>query len=154
GHPLMGGGIAPARKVDDPLFAHGLVLTGAGKPVVLAAIDWCEIRNDAYARWRAALAEGAGATAARVLGCGGHQPDGPVADLGAERLLRAAKAKGSVCDPAFHDKAVRRVARAVRAGMKSPRRLTHLGIGQAKVEKVASNRRYLLPGGKVAFGRT
>ena len=52
GHPCMGGGIRPAERIDDPLFAHGFVLLGAGKPVVVAAIDWCEIRNDAYQRWR------------------------------------------------------------------------------------------------------
>src|SRR5262245_25736723 len=43
GHPLMGGGIAPAREVVDSLYARGFVLSGAGGPVVLAAIDWCEI---------------------------------------------------------------------------------------------------------------
>ena len=29
-HPLMGGGIAPAARVEGPLFTHGLVLLGAG----------------------------------------------------------------------------------------------------------------------------
>src|SRR5262249_24772961 len=67
GHPLMGGGIAPAREVVDPLSALGFVLLGGGRPVVLAAVDWCEIRNDAYERWRSALAEAAGTTPERVL---------------------------------------------------------------------------------------
>ena len=31
--------------------------------------------------------------------------------------------------------------------------MTHLGIGQAKVERVASNRRYLGPDGKPRFNR-
>src|SRR5947209_184626 len=60
GHALMGGGIAPAREVLDPLSARGFVLLGVGRPVVLAAIDWCEIRNDAFDRGREALAEAAG----------------------------------------------------------------------------------------------
>jgi hypothetical protein len=34
GHPCMAGGIAPAARVDDPLFAHGIVLLGCGKPDV------------------------------------------------------------------------------------------------------------------------
>src|SRR5262245_30227144 len=59
GHPLMGGGIAPARKIDDPLFAHGLALLGSGRPIVLAVLDWCEVRNDAYSAWRDALAKAA-----------------------------------------------------------------------------------------------
>src|SRR5690348_8277613 len=57
GHPCMGGGIAPVKEIIDPLFVHGFVLLGVGKPIVLAAVDWCEIRNDAYEGWRNALAE-------------------------------------------------------------------------------------------------
>src|SRR3954471_23554654 len=75
GHPLMGGGILPAKTVEDPLFAHGLVLLGAGEPVVLAAVDWCEIRNDAHDRWRTVLAEAAGTTPPRVLLSSVHQHD-------------------------------------------------------------------------------
>src|SRR5438105_3499410 len=55
---------------------------------------------------------------------------------------------------AFHERAAQGVARALRKGLKSPRRVTHLGTGQAKVEKLASNRRYLTGGGRPAFGRT
>jgi hypothetical protein len=87
GHPLMGGGIAPAREVLDPLFARGFVLLGDGKPVVLAAIDWCEIRNDAHDRWREALAEAADTEPRRVLVASLHQHDTPIADLAAQRLL-------------------------------------------------------------------
>ena len=76
------------------------------------------------------------------------------ADLQAERLLKMAKAKGSVCDIDFHEKAVQAVARALKSGLKLPRRVTHYGIGQAKVEKVGSNRRYLTDDGRPAFGRT
>src|SRR3954464_11370153 len=67
GHPCMGGGIKPVEKIDDPLFANGFVLLGTGKPIVFVAIDWCEIRNDAYERWRGALAEAAGTDRERVL---------------------------------------------------------------------------------------
>src|SRR5262245_8234708 len=154
GHALMGGGIAPAKQIDDPLFAHGFVLLGAGKPVVVAAVDWCEIRNDAYDRWREALAEAAGTSADRVLVTALHQHDAPIADLEAQRLLDKAGAKGSICDLKFHEQAVKRVAAALREGRKKPRRVTHVGTGQAKVEQVASNRRYLLPDGKPAFNRT
>lgn len=153
GHPLMGGGIAPAKQVVDPLLAHGLVLLGAGAPVVVAVIDWCEIRNDAYSAWREALAKAAGTTPGRVLVSSVHVHDAPVADLTAEKLLREAKAQGSVCDPVFHDKAVGRVARAVREALPGARRVSHVGTGQARVEKVASNRRFLTASGAVSYGR-
>lgn len=153
GHPLMGGGIAPAREVVDPLSARGFVLTGAGRPVVLAAIDWCEIRNDAFDRWRTALAEAAGTEPDRVMVACLHQHDAPIADLAAQRLLDAQHAAGKVCDPQFHERVVSHVAKAVRDGLKSARRVTHVGTGQARVEKVASNRRYLQADGRPAFNR-
>ncbi|HKB42507.1 MAG TPA: hypothetical protein VKD72_39130, partial [Gemmataceae bacterium] len=154
GHALMGGGIAPARKIEDPLFAHGWVLLGAGKPIVFVAIDWCEIRNDAYERWRGVLAEAAGTTRERVMVACLHQHDAPIADLEAQRFLDRHKAAGSICDLAFHERAVQGVARALKEGLKSPRKVTHVGTGQAKVEKVASNRRYITDDGQLAFGRT
>jgi hypothetical protein len=152
GHGMMGGAWR-ATKVADPLEARGLVLLSDAAPVVLVAVDWCEIRNDAYERWRDALAAAAGTTRERVLVMSVHQHDAPVADLTAERLLREAGRPGSVCDLEFHETAVRRVADAVRASLKSPRRFTHVGTGRAKVEQVASNRRYVGPDGRVRFDR-
>lgn len=154
GHALMGGGIAPAAKVEDPLFVHGLVLLGGDKPIVLAAVDWCEIRNDAYDRWRAVLAQAAGTTAERVLLTSVHQHDAPVADLEAQRLLAKHKAAGSICDLEFHEKAVQRAGKAVADCLKTAQPITHIGTGQAKVAEVASNRRYIGNDGKPQFGRT
>ena len=153
GHPLMGGGIAPAKEVSDPLFAHGLVLQGAGKPVVLLAVDWCEIRNDAHDRWREVLAEAAGTVSARVVVSCVHQHDAPIADLEAQRLLLRHNAAGRICDVSFHEKAVQRVARSLRDSLQSSRAITHVGTGQAMVVGVASNRRYLDDDGKPRFGR-
>ncbi len=57
GHPCMGGGIAPVKEIVDPLFAHGLIFMGAGQPIVIVSVDWCEIRNGAYDLWRESIAE-------------------------------------------------------------------------------------------------
>jgi hypothetical protein len=151
-HGMMGGSWL-STKIADPLEAHGLVLLGADQPVVFVAVDWCEIRNEAYARWQAVLAEAAGAAPERVLVCTVHQHDAPVADLEAERLLRARKLAGTVCDPAFHEVAVQRVAAALREALPAAQRVTHLGWGEARVERIASNRRYLGPSGEVRFDR-
>ena len=153
GHALMGGGIAPARRIADPLFARGFVLSGAGRPIVLAAIDWCEIRNDAYERWREVLAEAAGTEPRRVMVTSLHQHDTPIADLTAQRLLNQQQSTASICDLDFHERAVQRVSRALRDGLESVRTITHVGTGQAKVEKVASNRRYLASDGTPRFDR-
>ena len=113
GHGMMGGAWL-SKKIADPLEAHGLALSGGGKPIVVVAVDWCEIRNDAYARWQEVLAAAAGTTPERVLVSTVHQHDAPVADLEAERLLRARRLEGTVCDPEFHEAAVQRVAKALR----------------------------------------
>src|SRR5687768_18359418 len=75
GHPCMGGGIKPAEKISDPLFAHGFVLLSKEKPVVVISVDWCEIRNDAYERWREVLAQAAKTDKERVLVSAIHQHD-------------------------------------------------------------------------------
>lgn len=155
GHPCMGGGIEPVKEVLDPLWAQGVVLTVAGQPpVALVAVDWCEIRNEAYDRWREAIAKAAATTPDRVLLASVHQHDAPVADLQAERLLRERKLQGSVCDLDFHEATVRRVADALRQAMARPRRVTHYGVGAAPVEGVASNRRFTTQDGRLAFSRT
>jgi hypothetical protein len=154
GHPCMGGGIAPVKEIIDPLYATGFVLQGAGDPIVLVAVDWCEIRNDSYDRWREAVAAAVATKRERVLVSCLHQHDAPVADLAAQRLLDEAKAKGAICMPDFHEKAVRRVAKAARGAMTRAQRVTHVGTGQAKVDRVASNRRYVDKGGRVQFNRT
>ena len=47
GHSCCGGWITPVNAVDDPLEAIGFVLLGAGKPIVLCAVDWTGLLNDA-----------------------------------------------------------------------------------------------------------
>ena len=153
GHPCMGGGIAPVREILDPLFAHGVIIRSPEKPVVIVAVDWCEIRNDAYDRWRDAIAGAVGTTRERVLVSALHQHDTPIADLTAQKHLEAAKAKGAICDLAFHEQTVRRVAKAARESLDKSRPLTHIGTGQAEVKDVASNRRYVNEAGEVRYDR-
>ncbi len=153
GHPCMGGGIAPVKEIIDPLYAFGVVIRGLEKPVVIVAVDWCEIRNDAYDRWREAIAEAVGTTRERVMVSALHQHDTPIADLTAQKFLEAAKAKGAICDLAFHEKTVTRVAAAAKACLEKSRPLTHIGIGQAEVKEVASNRRYLDEAGVPRYNR-
>ena len=150
------GGSWLSKSVADPLWAHGVVLSSAQRefaPVVYVAVDWCEIRNEALDRWKAALAEAAGTQPERVMVSTIHQHDAPVADLDAERILRAHGAKGTVCDIEFHEQAVKRVATALREALPGSKPLTHIGISQAKVEQVASNRRYTTPDGTPHFNR-
>jgi hypothetical protein len=72
GHGMVGGQWR-ATAVADPLYAKGLVLWGGERPVVFVSVDWCEIRNDAYDRWRDVIATAAGTTRERVLVSSVHQ---------------------------------------------------------------------------------
>lgn len=148
-------GILPVkvREIADPLFARGFVLLGGGEPIVLVAVDWCEIRNDAYAGWRDELARAAGTTPDRVLLSANHQHDAPVVDLGAESLLAGVGLEGELCDVAFQNDALARTCAALEEAIVSPRRVTHIGVGRARVADVASSRRVVLPSGKATFSR-
>jgi hypothetical protein len=88
-----------------------------------------------------------------VLVASVHQHDAPLADLTAERLLEEAKIDGKIIDLDFHERTVERVASALKASLKTARRVTHFGLGQAKVERVASNRRVVDAQGNASFSR-
>jgi hypothetical protein len=129
GHALCGGMVKPAERIADPLFARGFILRGGPEPIVFAALDWTELRNDAYESWREELGKAAGTSPRHVLVTCVHQHDAPYADLEAQRLLDGVGLRGFHVDPAFHARALKDVAAAVRAAV--PRRVTHLGMGEA-----------------------
>ncbi len=153
GHRCMG--ILPtlATTVDDPLEAQGFVLSGGEQPIVLLALDWCEVRNGAYDEWRSALAEAAGTTRERVLVSSLHQHDAPVTDKGAQDYLNAVGLPRALYDQEFHTDCIRRVVAALKESLARPMNLTHVGYGQARVLHVASSRRIVYPDGRVSYDR-
>jgi hypothetical protein len=153
GHPLCGGWIMPVRGVDDPLRAVGVVLLGAGKPVVLCAVDWTGVRNEAFRIWRKALADAAHTTPEHVSLHTVHPHNTPFADVEAQKMIAAAKAPISL-DLKYYDDCVRRSAEALKASLMKAVPFTHIGTGAAEVKEVASNRRVLGGDGKVKFTRT
>jgi hypothetical protein len=148
GHPLCGGWIMEARAVDDPLFAHGVVLLGMGEPVVLCAVDWCALRNDAHRAFREGLAKATHTAAANVAVQCVHPHNAPFADTEAERLIQKAPKPASSLDLKFFDRAVDKTAEAAKAALAKSTPMTHYGTGRAKIEQVASNRRIIGPDGK------
>jgi hypothetical protein len=154
GHPLCGGWIEPVRAVDDPLRALGVILLGMGQPVVLCAVDWCGLRNEAHEAWRQALARATHTVPANVAVHCVHQHNAPFADVAAERLEEAVPGAPHCLQLRFFEQLVRRVAAAATAALAHTRCFTHVGIGQGQVRQVASNRRILGPDGRVRFTRT
>jgi hypothetical protein len=141
GHSLCGGWIKPVIGVDDPLEAIGFVLLGAGKPIVLCAVDWTGLLNSAHIAWREALAEAAGTTPERVAVQCVHQHNAPFACLDSEAIVAAQGDLPHIVERDYFQDCLNRGRAAVTAGLKNARPVTHVAHGQGKVKEVASNRR-------------
>lgn len=155
GHPLCGGWIKPATSVDDTLEAIGYVITGADQPIVVCAVDWTGILNEAHLAWREALASAANTSPDRVAVHCVHQHDAPFVCLHAERLIAAEKAGLSVVQMEFFSDCLKRGADAVRKAINETVPLTHVATADTRIREVASNRRIAVDkDGKVRKGRT
>lgn len=134
---------------DMTLRARGVVLLGAGAPIVLCAVDWIGIANEGHDAFRAALAAAAGTSIERVTVHAIHQHDAPDCDFGAEKVLRDAGLDTLNYDGAFAREVIRRLEKAVREAVTRAQPITHIGLGQSEVREVASNRRLIGADGKV-----
>jgi hypothetical protein len=141
GHSCCGGWIKPVEVVDDPLEAIGIVLLGAGQPIVLCAVDWTGLLNEAHVQWRTALAEAAGTSADRVAVHCVHQHNAPMACLEAQRIVAAQGDLPAIVDLEFFEQCLDRGRQAVRRSLAESRPITHAAGGQGRVEQVAANRR-------------
>ena len=141
----------------DPVVAHwelglqarGIVLLGADEPIALCAFDWIGISNEAHDAFRDAIARAAGTTRERVAVHCLHQHDAPACDFTTEKILRDNGLELSRHDGDFPREVLARLEEAVAAALPKAQPVTHLGLGEAEVFEVASNRRILGPDGKV-----
>ena len=134
---------------DMTLRARGVVLLGAGQPVVLCAVDWIGIANEGPDAFRSAIATAAGTVPGRVTVHALHQHDAPDCDFGAEKILKDAGLEPLNYDGTFAREVIRRLEKAVRESIARAQPVTHVGLGQAEVREVASNRRLPGPDGKI-----
>jgi hypothetical protein len=153
GSPLCDALVKPAKEIVDPLLARGIVLLTDDKPVVLCALDWVGIGNSGHTAFRDALAKAAGTTRDHVCVHCLHQHDAPGCDFQADEVLAAHGLGNQLFNVAFARKAIERVAGAVAKSIQHPQTATHLSVGKAKVEQVASTRRVMGPDGKVKYVR-
>jgi hypothetical protein len=153
--PPLGSPVAYAktRSIDDSLWAKGIVILSDEKPVVLCAVDWLGIANGGQDAWRESLAEAAGTSTDRISVHTVHQHDGSRCDFTTERILNNYGLGGWRYDTIFLHKVIHSVAVAVNSSKQNAQPVTHLGYGEAKVEKVASNRRILGEDGMVKIVR-
>ena len=135
------------------LRGRGVILVGAGEPIVLCAVDWIGISNEGHDVFQQGLAQAAGTTPQRVAVHTVHQHDAPDCDFATERLLRERGLPLGPYEGTFARAALERLTAAVRTALGESKPVTHLGLGQAQVGEVASNRRILGPDGKVRATR-
>lgn len=131
------------------LRARGVVLVGAGDPIVLCAVDWIGIANESHDAFCTALADAASTSSDRVSVHTLHQHDAPESDFGAERILQDAGLDARQYAGGFQRQIITNLATAIRTALPRAQSVTHLGLGEARVNQVASNRRIFGPNGKV-----
>lgn len=153
GSPLCFGAISPAKEIEEPLTARGIVILGPDKPIVLCVADFVVLSNDSHDEWRKALAKAAGTKPDRVAMHVIHNHDAPGYDAGASRLLDEQNLVGIISRKEIHDKAVSDTAKALQESLSSAQAVTHVGTGSALVENFASNRRIIGENGKLALAR-
>ena len=137
------------NRWDLGLRARGIVLLGAGEPIVLCAVDWIGIANEGHDAFRVALARAAGTSPNRVSVHSLHQHDAPDCDFSAERILKEAGLDARQYEGGFQRQVISNLETAVRGALPRAQPVTQLGLGEARVDKVASNRRILGSDGKV-----
>lgn len=153
--PPVGSPLAydPMEGQEGTLRFKGFVFLGNGDPIVIAVVDWLGIGGEGHDHVRTVLAEGAGTDVSRVAVHCVHQHDAPRFDLGAERVLADAGLGDRMFNVPWSKGLVAKAGEAVKRAKANARPVTHVALGSAKVEKVASNRRILGEDGKVIHVR-
>lgn len=143
----------PTKAIQSPLSCRGIVITGAGDPIVLCALDWIGVGNGGQTVFREQLAQAVGTQPDRVAVHALHQHDAPRCDFTAESIMADYGLPGIGFDPRFALDVVSRTADAAAASIQQAQPVTHLGTGEGLVKDVASNRRILGPDGTVKHMR-
>ena len=131
------------NKWDLGLRARGVVILGSGQPIVLCSVDWIGIANEGYDAFRQALADASGTIPERVAVHTVHQHDAPECDFGAEKMLKDAGLDPLCFEGSFAREVIGRLKIAIKQSLNQTQAITHIGLGEAKVYNVASNRRIL-----------
>jgi len=146
---FRGGWSQPLTKLVDPLWAKGIVLEDGSARYVLCAVDWCELCNGTHALWRKRVAQAAGADVSRVAVQCVHQHTAPMADGDAQALLDQHPSPPQCAPRKSLEELAARLAAAVRESLARLEPFDQVGTSQAKVDRVASNRRVMLADGKI-----
>ncbi len=138
---------------EQGLRAKGIVLHGAGEPIVLCAIDWIGIANESHDAFRQVMAAAAGTKPEKVSVHTVHQHDAFRCDFGGERILKQHGVEPMAWDGRFAREFLPVFGEAIKKAVQTSVPVTHIGLGEAPVYQVASNRRILGEDGRVRQNR-
>lgn len=141
--------VRPLETIEHPLMAKGVILEDRGRRHVLCTLDWCTLRNSAHALFQAKIAAAVGTQPQYVAVHCVHQHTAPSVDDDAQRLLNAQKDAPERINLNVLDRLASRVATAAAEACKGLQAFDSVGLGQAKVDRVASCRRVPGPDGKI-----
>lgn len=141
------------NRREASLRLKGIVLKGNAEPIVVVAVDWIGIGGEGHMRFREIMAAAVGTSPGRVAVHCLHQHDAPAFDHSAELLLAAEGLSGKMYNVQWTKQVLQQAASAAKAAMATMQTVTRVGLGKARVEKVASNRRILGADGKVKHVR-
>ncbi|MFI4874661.1 MAG: hypothetical protein ACIALR_04960 [Blastopirellula sp. JB062] len=153
--PPVGSPLAyvPTLGVTHPLSCRGVILD-ADEKLVFCTVDWLGVANRSQDDFKRALADAVGTQPELVMMHAVHQHDAPRADGTTADILARYEAPDQSFDEKWIADVVRRTGEAAKAATQKWQTVTHYGLGQAEIEKVASNRRIVGESGKVIHTRT
>ena len=153
--PPVGSPLAydPMKEAVMPLSCRGIVLLGHDKPIVICCVDWIGISNDGNKLFRQSLAKAVGTTLQRVAIHTVHQHDAPRMDFSAEEIMAKQGESGTMFNVEHARSVIDSASKAVAKAVEHAQPVTHIGLGQGIIDKVASNRRIQGPDGKVMWTR-
>ncbi len=139
----------PLVTVEHPLLAKGIVLDTGDKRYVLCAVDWCTMRNATHAIFRSKVAKAAGVEVGNTAVQCVHQHTAPPYDASVQMLLDEQENPPSYRNLEALEEITDRLAAAVKESLGRLQPFDTVGMGQAKVEKVAAIRRVFTEDGKL-----
>lgn len=139
----------PATRIESPLWAKGVIIESAGARYILCAVDWCALSNSTHKLFSSTIAEAAGTSIDRVLVQTIHQHTAPYADGDAYALLAQLPTPTPRVSDAFLGRAMNRLSQSAREAVSHLQPFDQIGTGEARVDRVASARRILMPDGKL-----
>jgi hypothetical protein len=138
----------PLETVEDSLLAKGIVLDDGHSRYILCSVDWCLTNYSTHLFLRRKMAQAAGTDDSRVALHCVHQHTAPWGDEDVQRLIDQTANPFVHSDMKFNDEVADRLAASVKKATGELEPFDQIGVGEAKVYRVASSRRIITQDGK------